>query len=233
MLRQRDDRRGAAAAARPPRPCGPVKVGTRIACAERLRRGRRPRSTSPGRPSAPRSPPGAGAGSRGSARPRARSGPCRRPPRPGTRRCAVSPESMSAEVPSRIALATSLASARVGSAWCDHRLEHLRRRDHRLPHARARRRMIRFWSSGTSAAPISTPRSPRATITASVSREDLVERVDGLRLLDLRDHVRVRAGLARSARAGRARRRPSARTRARRSRRRARARSRGRPCPCA
>ena len=25
--------------------------------------------------------------------------------------------------------------------------------------------MIRFWSSGTSAAPISTPRSPRATIT--------------------------------------------------------------------
>ena len=29
--------------------------------------------------------------------------------------------------------------------------------------------MIRFCSSGTSAAPISTPRSPRATITASVS----------------------------------------------------------------
>ena len=30
--------------------------------------------------------------------------------------------------------------------------------------------MIRFWSSGTSAAPISTPRSPRATITASAVR---------------------------------------------------------------
>ena len=29
--------------------------------------------------------------------------------------------------------------------------------------------MIRFWSSGTSAAPISTPRSPRATITASAN----------------------------------------------------------------
>ena len=29
--------------------------------------------------------------------------------------------------------------------------------------------MIRFWISGTSAGPISTPRSPRATITASVS----------------------------------------------------------------
>src|SRR5436309_1916643 len=30
--------------------------------------------------------------------------------------------------------------------------------------------MIRFWISGTSAGPISTPRSPRATMTASVSR---------------------------------------------------------------
>ena len=30
---------------------------------------------------------------------------------------AVSPESISADVPSRIAFATSLASARVGSAW--------------------------------------------------------------------------------------------------------------------
>src|SRR5262245_18081289 len=30
--------------------------------------------------------------------------------------------------------------------------------------------MIRFWRSGTSAGPISTPRSPRATMTASVSR---------------------------------------------------------------
>ena len=29
--------------------------------------------------------------------------------------------------------------------------------------------MIRFWRSGTDAAPISTPRSPRATITASAS----------------------------------------------------------------
>ena len=57
------------------------------------------------------------------------------------------------------------------------------------------------------AGPISTPRSPRATITASASARIVVERVDRLGLLDLRDHVRVRAARARSARAGRARRR--------------------------
>ena len=51
--------------------------------------------------------------------------------------------------------------------------------------------MIRFWSSGTTSPPISTPRSPRATMTASVSSRIAVERVDGLRLLDLGDDVRV------------------------------------------
>ena len=56
--------------------------------------------------------------------------------------------------------------------------------------------MIRFCSSGTVAAPISTPRSPRATITASASSEHLVERLDRLRLLDLRDHAGGRAVLA-------------------------------------
>ena len=55
--------------------------------------------------------------------------------------------------------------------------------------------MIRFCSSGTRCAPISTPRSPRATITASALGEHVVEHVDRLGLLDLRDHVRVRAGL--------------------------------------
>ena len=93
--------------------------------------------------------------------------------------------------------------------------------------------MIRFCSSGTSAAPISTPRSPRATMTASASREDVVEHRDRLRLLDLRDHVRRRAGrldqrLQRLDVRGR-----SGRTRARRSRRRARARTGGRRCPSA
>ena len=44
---------------------------------------------------------------------------------------AVSAESITASVPSRIAFATSLASARVGRGLRDHRLEHLRRGDHR------------------------------------------------------------------------------------------------------
>ena len=76
---------------------------------------------------------------------------------------------MIALVPSRIAFATSEASARVGSgAWiidssiCVAVITG-------LPRSRARR-MIRFCRSGTATAPISTPRSPRATITASASR---------------------------------------------------------------
>ena len=56
--------------------------------------------------------------------------------------------------------------------------------------------MIRFCSSGTVAAPISTPRSPRATITASASMQHLLERLDRLGLLDLRDHAGRRAVLA-------------------------------------
>ena len=57
--------------------------------------------------------------------------------------------------------------------------------------------MIRFWSSGT---------VRRADLDAEVAArdhhrvrlgEDLVERVDRLGLLDLRDHARVRAVLAR------------------------------------
>ena len=76
---------------------------------------------------------------------------------------------MIALVPSRIAFATSEASARVGSgAWiidssiCVAVITG-------LPRSRERR-MIRFCRSGTATAPISTPRSPRATITASASR---------------------------------------------------------------
>ena len=47
---------------------------------------------------------------------------------------------------------------------------------------------MRFCASGTSAAPISTPRSPRATISPSVDGDDGVELLDGLGLLDLGDH---------------------------------------------
>src|SRR4026207_2521782 len=80
-----------------------------------------------------------------------------------------------------------------------------------FPRSRAPR-MIRFCSSGTSAAPISTPRSPRRIITPAVAAriapgcaardhhrvrrvEDRLELVDRLLELDLRDHPRLRPGL--------------------------------------
>src|SRR5436305_1590426 len=81
---------------------------------------------------------------------------------------AVSPDSITADVPSRIAFATSLASARVGSAWCTIDSSICVAVMTGLPRSSALR-MIRFWTSGTRAGPISTPRSPRATITASAS----------------------------------------------------------------
>src|SRR5215471_2402369 len=81
---------------------------------------------------------------------------------------AVSPESITAEVPSRMAFATSLASARVGSGECTIVSSIWVAVITGFPRSNALW-MIRFWTSGTSAGPISTPRSPRATITASVS----------------------------------------------------------------
>ena len=67
-------------------PSGREKSGRRSRSRAAPRRCRTPRSTSPGRSSARRARPAAGGGSPGSARPRARSGPCTPPPRPGTRR---------------------------------------------------------------------------------------------------------------------------------------------------
>ena len=75
---------------------------------------------------------------------------------------------MTAEVPSRIAFATSLASARVGSACSIIDSSICVAVITGFPTSR-QRRMMRFCSSGTVAAPISTPRSPRATMTASDS----------------------------------------------------------------
>ena len=87
----------------------------------------------------------------------------------GCRPAAVSAESIRASVPSRIAFATSLASARVGrgfwiidSSICVAVITG-------RPSCPARR-MIRFCTSGTSSKGSSTPRSPRATITASAER---------------------------------------------------------------
>ncbi len=78
----------------------------------------------------------------------------------------VSPDSIKASAPSRTALATSLASARVGrvaviiesSIWVATM----------TGFAAARHSEIaRFWTSGTASRGSSTPKSPRATMTPS------------------------------------------------------------------
>ena len=91
-----------------------------------------------------------------------------------------------ASVPSRMALATSDASARVGrglsimlsSIWVAVITT--------LP-APLAAAMIRFWSVGTSSVESSTPRSPRATMTPSAASSIVGQVVDGLALLDLGD----------------------------------------------
>ena len=98
----------------------------------------------------------------------ARSDPSSRTASTGYAPTAVSAESITADVPSRIAFATSLASARVGSACSIIDSSICVAVITGLPASR-QRRMIRFCISGTVAAPTSTPRSPRATITASAS----------------------------------------------------------------
>ena len=100
---------------------------------------------------------------------------------------AVSPDSISASVPSSTALATSEASARVGrgcviidsSIWVAVITI--------LPRLLVSS-MIRFCHSGTFSGPSSTPRSPRATMMPSDDVDDLAEPLERLRLLDLRDH---------------------------------------------
>ena len=110
---------------------------------------------------------GAGGGSASTARPRGDA--VHRPDRlDRVAPMAVSAESITADVPSRIAFATSLASARVGSACSTIDSSICVAVITGFPASR-QRRMIRFCSSGTVAAPISTPRSPRATITPSAS----------------------------------------------------------------
>ena len=71
-------------------------------------------------------------------------------------------------MPSSTALATSEASARVGSGLDTIDSSICVAVITGFPASRPSR-MIRFWASGTWAAPISTPRSPRATISPSVT----------------------------------------------------------------
>ena len=81
---------------------------------------------------------------------------------------AVSPESITASVPSNTELATSLASARVGRELCTIDSSICVAVMTGRPHA-TQVRMIRFWRCGTSSVGHSMPRSPRATITASAA----------------------------------------------------------------
>ena len=97
-----------------------------------------------------------------------------------------------AAVEDRVGDVARLRTGRLGLV--DHRLEHLRRRDHRLAALQ-----------GGDDDPLLQQRHERdADLDAEVAAsdhhrvgllEDLVERVHRLRLLDLRDHVRMRAGL--------------------------------------
>ena len=93
---------------------------------------------------------------------------------------ALSPESMTASVPSRIALATSEASARVGRGFSIMLSSIWVAVITTLPAALAIA-MIRFWTIGTSSVPSSTPRSPRATMTPSVAARIGLEVLDRLR----------------------------------------------------
>ena len=104
---------------------------------------------------------------------------------------AVSWESMIASVPSRIALATSVTSARVGreettiesSIW----VAVMAGRASEPASA-----STRFCTSGTSSMRISIPRSPRATITQSDDVQDLLAALHRRGLLDLGDQRAAR-----------------------------------------
>ena len=84
----------------------------------------------------------------------------------GYRPEAVSADSMMPSVPSRIALATSEASARVGRGFSTMLSSICVAVMTTLP-APLARSMIRFCRVGTSSVESSTPRSPRATMTPS------------------------------------------------------------------
>ena len=102
----------------------------------------------------------------------------------------VSPLSITASVPSKMALATSLTSARVGEACSIMLCSICVATITGLP-AVWQRRIRSFWMIGTCATSISTPRSPRATISPSRGIDDRVDLVDRLGLFDFGDQVNV------------------------------------------
>ena len=103
---------------------------------------------------------------------------------------AVSAESITASEPSKIALATSEASARVGRGFSviDSSICVAVITGRRNSRARA---IIFFCTTGTRSGFISTPRSPRATITPSATRKNRVQILDGFRLFQFGDHRSV------------------------------------------
>ena len=74
-----------------------------------------------------------------------------------------------------------------------HAVEHLRGDDHRPLIAAGTCAMIRFCSIGIWATSISTPKSPRATITASAACDDLFQPLERFALFDLGDDAGGRA----------------------------------------
>ena len=97
---------------------------------------------------------------------------------------ADSADSMMASAPSKIAVDTSDTSARVGTGLVIMDSSIWVATTTGLP-ARRADRVICFCSPGTFSSGISTPRSPRATISASARSDDLAQPMHGLRLLDL------------------------------------------------
>ena len=90
------------------------------------------------------------------------------PPRPDSAPAADSADSMMASAPSNTAVATSDTSARVGTGAVIIDSSICVATTTGLP-ARRAARVICFWMPGTASSGISTPRSPRATISASES----------------------------------------------------------------
>ena len=97
---------------------------------------------------------------------------------------ADSADSMTASAPSKMAVATSETSARVGTGEVIIDSSICVATTTGLPVARPMR-VICFCTPGTFSSGISTPRSPRATISASASSMISASRCHRLRLLDL------------------------------------------------
>ena len=148
----------------------------------------------------------------------------------GCRPLAVSPESITASAPSQTAFATSEASARVGRGWSIIEFSICVAMMTGFPAAFAFRQ-ISFCRSGTRSGRISTPRSPRATITPSAAAMIASSRssASGFSIFAMIGTIRPARSI--SARQAAMSSGPTARTTAPRSRRRARCRRRGRRGP--